>query len=75
MDRDLWFVLLLIASGVLLIFNGGPVLSTLLWAVFLGNCAKDLEGHTDKELEERYGRYFGIGIIVVVASIIFHICT
>lgn len=66
-----WFVALLIASGVLLIFKGGIALSILLWTCYLGNGAKAVKAHPNKENEEEYSRHLVIGIIVIVVSIIF----
>ena len=66
-----WFVALLVASGVLLIFKGGIALSIFLWICYLGNGAKAIKEHPSKENEEEYSRHLVIGIIVIVVSIIF----
>ncbi len=65
-----WFIALLIASGVLLIFKGGIALSILLWVCYLSNGAKAIKAHPSKENEEEYSRHLAIGVIVIVVSII-----
>ena len=69
-----WFIALLIASGVLLIFKGGIALSILLWVCYLSNGAKAIKAHPSKENEEEYSTHLVIGIIVIVVSIIILIC-
>lgn len=65
-----WFVGLLVASGVLLIFKGGIALSILLWVVYLANGWKTVQRIPSDENMAEFAKHLIIGIIVVVVSII-----
>ena len=71
-----WFVPLLIASGVLLIFNGGWVMILFLWILYLSNGTKQVEavktfGHSSKENEDQLNNHIAVGVIVVLVTGIF----
>ena len=71
-----WFVPLLIVSGVLLIFNGGWVMTLFLWILYLGNGIKQVEAvkkfsHSNEENEQQLNNHIIIGVIVVIATGIF----
>lgn len=63
-----WFIGLLIASGILIIFKGGFVFTLILWLIFLGNGAKTVERLPSKENKEELAKYVVIGIIVLAIS-------
>ena len=65
-----WFVPLLVASGVLLIFNGGFVLTAVLWAMYLLNGWKTVKKIPSQENYDEFATQLIIGIIVVVVSIV-----
>ena len=44
-----WFIPLLIASGVLLIFKGGVAVTILLWIVYIGNGVKTVNAIPSEE--------------------------
>ena len=65
-----WFIPLLVASGILLIFKSGIMLSILLWVCYLSNGVKAIKAHPSKENEEEFSTHLVIGIIVIVVSVI-----
>lgn len=65
-----WFIPLLVASGVLLIFNGGYLLTAMLWAMYLLNGWKTVKQHPSQENYDEFATQLIIGIIVVVVSIV-----
>jgi len=65
-----WFIPLLVASGVLLIFNGGWALTAMLWAMYLLNGWKTVKQHPTEENYGEFAKQLIIGIIVVVVSIV-----
>ena len=68
-----WFIALLIASGVLLIFNDGLALSILLWVLYLSNGWKTVQRIPTDENMAEWSKHLVIGIIVIVVSIVIKI--
>lgn len=68
-----WLISLLIASGVLLIFKGGVVMTIVLWLIYLGNGAKTVEAIPKEENKKELATHTLIGVVVIVFSIIFTI--
>lgn len=65
-----WLIPLLVASGVLLIFNGGFVLTAVLWGMYLLNGWKTVKQIPSQENYNEFATQVVIGIIVVVVSIV-----
>ena len=65
-----WFIPLLIASGVLLIFKGGVALIILLWILYLANGAKTVKAIPSKENEEELAAHTVIGVVVCIIAVV-----
>lgn len=68
-----WFLPLLIASGVLLIFKGGWMVTLLLWIIYLLNGKKQVEAikkmnGENPTNEKELGNHRNIGAAVIVIS-------
>ena len=68
-----WLIGLLIASGILLIFKGGIVLTILLWVVYLLNGWKTVQSIPRQENIDEFVGHLIIGVIVVIVSIAINI--
>ena len=71
-----WFLPLLIASVVLLIFNGGWAMTVFLWMLYISNGIKQVEAvkkvrKSNEDNEQELNNHILIGIIVILASGIF----
>ena len=64
-----WFWALLVASGVLLIFNGGVALTILLWVIYLLNGYRTVKAIPSDENTSELVTHTLIGVVVVVLSI------
>ena len=65
-----WFIPLLIASGVLLIFKVGVAVTILLWIVYIGNGVKTVNAIPSEENNKELATHIVIGIIVCVLSLV-----
>ena len=65
-----WFIGLLVASGVLLIFKGGVAVTILLWLIYLGNGAKTVEAIPSQQNKQELATHTVIGVVVVIISLI-----
>ena len=65
-----WFVPLLIASGVLLIFKGGIAVIILLWILYIGNGAKTVKAIPSKENEQELATHTAVGVVVCIIALV-----
>ena len=68
-----WFIPLLFASGILLIFKDGLALTIILWFLYLGKGAKTVEANPRPENKQELRNHTVTGIIVIIISIILKI--